>query len=158
MRTLATAFATCVLIAPAAVWGQLTATPNPLNFNVPTGAGLTPQNVNVTFNGSPVTITGVSASTTTGQNWLQLFVTGVLGTLTVSTNPLGLSEGTYTGTAFVATTVGSIAVQVNLNVGGATPPGIPAPPSLILTLTGLAGAGLYQARRIYSRRRGESSR
>jgi hypothetical protein len=33
----------------------------------------------------------------------------------------------------------------------APPPGVPLPPALILSLTGLAGAGLYQARRRFAR-------
>jgi len=57
--------------------------------------------------------------------------------------------GSYTGTGFVGTTVGTVAFQANLNVGEGTSPGIPEPPSSILTLTGLAGAGLYRARRIF---------
>ena len=38
-----------------------------------------------------------------------------------------------------------------LNNVPAPPPAIPAPPSLTLTLTGLAGAGLYLARRKFAR-------
>ena len=71
MRTLTTAFAACLLIAPTAVWGQLSATPSTLSINVPLGAGPFSQNVSVTFNGSPATITGLSATTSTGASWLE---------------------------------------------------------------------------------------
>src|SRR5262249_50302126 len=46
------------------------ATPNSLSFNVQTGGSTGSQNVNIAFNGNPVTVTSVSATTTTGQNWL----------------------------------------------------------------------------------------
>src|SRR5258708_4210182 len=151
MRTLATAFATCLLIAPTAVSAQLDFSPSSLNFNVAFGSGTAVQNVCVSFNRSPPAITSVSATTTTGQPWLQPFLSGAPGIVTVAVNPVVLSAGSYTGTASVFTTVGSGSFQVDLNVGGGTPPGIPEPPSSILTLTGLAGAGLYQARRIFAR-------
>jgi hypothetical protein len=155
MRALATTFAACLLIAPSAAWGQsgLMVAPNPVNFNVLLGAGVVSQNVSVTFNGSPVAITGISATTTTGQNWLQPSLSGFPGVLTVATNATLLSAGPYVGTVVVNTLVGQFSFQVNLTVIGGTPPGVPAPPSLILMLTGLAGAGLYQARRIFARAR-----
>src|SRR5207245_2310208 len=107
MRTLATAFATCLLIAPAAVSAGLDVTPSPLNFNVAFGSGAAVQSVSVSFNGSPATITSVSSITTTGQPWLQPFITGVPGIVAVAVNPLVLSAGSYTGTTSVFTTVGS---------------------------------------------------
>jgi hypothetical protein len=35
---------------------------------------------------------------------------------------------------------------------GSPPPATPVPPSLVLVLTGLAGAGLYRVRRKFARR------
>jgi hypothetical protein len=147
MRTLATAFAACLLIVQSAVWAQslgLMASPNPLTITVPTGSSPTSQIVNITVNGTLATIASVSTSTTTGQNWLLAFISSP-GVVTTTVNPAGLS-GSFSGTVFVNTTVGPIAVSVNLNVG-VNPPATPAPPSLVLILTGLAAAGLYQMRR-----------
>lgn len=154
MRTLASLFVPWLLIVSPAVRAQtsgLTATPNPLNFNVPGGSGPSSQVLNVTFNGSPVTITTVSSSTSTGQNWLQASFS-VPGALIAQINPLGLAAGSYSGSVVVFTTVGAITVAVNLTVG-ATPPVTPAPPSWILFLTGLAAVGLYRMRRILLRTR-----
>jgi hypothetical protein len=148
MRTLAIVFAACLLIVPTSVWGQpssgLIANPNPLTINVPAGAGPSSQVVNITFNGSPATITGVSTSTATGQNWLQAFSPST-GVVTTTVNPAGLS-GSFFGTVVVNTIAGSITFQVNLTVG-IPPPVTPAPTSLILVLTGLAAVALYQMRR-----------
>src|SRR5207249_4587630 len=49
----------------------LTATPNPVVLNTPVGGSSSSQQVTVTYNGSPASVTGVTASTVTGQNWLQ---------------------------------------------------------------------------------------
>jgi hypothetical protein len=149
MRTLATVFVACLLIAPPAIRGQnsgLMATPNPLTINVPFGSNTISQFVSITFNGSPITITGLSISTTTGQTWLQAFLSGSTGGVTTTVNPAGLSSGNFSGSLIVNTTAGTIAVAVNLTIG-APPPVTPAPPSWILILTGLAAAGPYQFRR-----------
>lgn len=147
MRTLAIVIAACLLIVPSMVRGQLGlfASPNPLNFNVPAGSNSSTQAVSITNNGSSVTITGVSTSTTTGQNWLQAAFSPSTGVVTTTVNPAGLSSGSFSGTITVTTTVGSISVAVNLTV--TAPPVTPAPPSLILVLTGLAAMGLYQMKR-----------
>jgi hypothetical protein len=146
MRTLAIVFAACLLIVPSMVRGQLGlfASPNPLNFNVLAGSNSSTQVVNITNNGSPVTINSLSTSTTTGQTWLQASFDPSTGVVTTTVNPAGLS-GSFSGTVFVTTVVGQIAVAVNLTVG--TPPVTPAPTSLILVLTGLAAVGLYQMKR-----------
>jgi hypothetical protein len=113
MRTRLTVFAACLLIVPAVVWGQgLVANPNPLTINVPFGSSTTSQVVNITNNGSVIAITNVSTS---GQSWLSAFISNT-GVVTVSANPSGLS-GSYLGTVFVTTAVGSLSFQVNLNVG-----------------------------------------
>jgi hypothetical protein len=126
----------------------LVATPNPLNVNVSTGASPTSAVVNVTFNGSQVTITTVSISP--GASWLQAVISGT-GNVTVTTNPSGLAAGMYTGSVTAVTAAGTTGFQVNLTVGGGVPPGTPAPPSVILVLTGLGIIALYQARRKYVR-------
>ena len=149
MRTLATVFVACLLIVTPVVKGEnsgLMANPNPLNFNVPFGSNSVSQNVAITFNGSPVAINSVSTSTTTGQNWLVASIVGT-GIVTTTVNPAGLSGAGFSGLVVVNTTAGSITFPVNLTVGVA-PPATPAPPSLILILTGLAAAGLYQMRRM----------
>ena len=147
MRTFAAVFAACLLTVPSAVWGQgLIATPNPLTINVQFGSNAISQIVNITFNGSPITITGLSTSISTGQNWLQASISGSSGGVITTVNPASLSSGNFSGLVIVNTTAGTISVAVNLTVA-APPPVTPAPPSLILILTGLAAAGLYQMRR-----------
>jgi hypothetical protein len=153
MRTLATVFVACLLIVTPVVKGEnsgLMASPSQLNFSVPFGSSSTTQNVNITFNGAPVTVLTVSTLTvstppTAGQNWLLVSIISP-GFLTTTVNPAGPS-GSYSGTVTAVTAVGTISFPVNLNVGAA-PPATPAPPSWILILTGLAAAGLYQMRRM----------
>ena len=147
MRTFATVLAVCLLIVTPAVRGQgLIANPNPLTINVPFGSSPISQLVNITFNGSPATITSAATSTTTGQNWLQASISGSTGGVIATVNPVGLSSGNFSGSVIANTVVGTIVFQVNLTVT-APPPATPAPPSLILILTGLAAVGLYQMRR-----------
>ena len=156
MRTLGMAFATGLLISHSMVWGQLMVTPNPLTFNVPIGASTVSAVANITFNGVPVTVNSVSATTTTGQNWLQPAIPGSMGIVTVTVNPSGLSASSYSGTVVAITSNGAVSFQINLTVGGGAPPGTPAPSSLILVLTGLAGVGLYQVKRVFARARRSS--
>jgi hypothetical protein len=104
-------FATCLLITPTTLLGQLMTVPNPLNINVPVAASTVSQNVNITFNGSPVTIASVSISP--GATWLQAFISGT-GTLTVTANPSGLTAGMYTGSVTAVTPAGTASFQVNL--------------------------------------------
>ena len=98
--------------------GALAAAPSPVNFNIPIGSGASTQNISITFNGAPATISNVNTSTTGGQNWLQAATTGALGGVTVTANPFGLTGGSYTGTVLVTTTSGALSVPVNLTVGG----------------------------------------
>ena len=157
MRSLATALAACLLIAPPTVWGQLGlhSYPSPVTFDVLTGASTVSQQVVITFNGSPVTIADVSTSKTAGQNWLVAFVSGT-GLLTVAANPTVLAAGVYTGAVVVATPAGQVSFQVNLRVGPVPPPGTTVSLSLILALTGFAAGfaavGLYRLRRSMYRR------
>jgi hypothetical protein len=96
----------------------LVATPNPVNFNVQTGGSTLSQNVNITSNGASVTVTNVSASTTTNQPWLLPSIGS--SSVFVSVNATGLTAGTYSGTVTAATSGGTIAFPVNLTVA-ATP-------------------------------------
>ncbi len=97
----------------------LAVTPSVVTLTSATGGSTAPQNVFVTFNGSPVTITSVSSNTTTGQNWLfPSFTPSVPGTLTVNTSLANLAAGAYSGTVTVVTLSGTVSFQVNLSVGG----------------------------------------
>jgi hypothetical protein len=73
---------------------------------------------------------------------------GAQGTVVVSA-PARVTLG-YDQTASVIVFPGS-AVDSALLTPAAPPPTTPLPPSLILVLTGLAGAGLYQVRRKFAR-------
>jgi uncharacterized protein (TIGR03437 family) len=121
----------------------LAASPNPLTLNVPVGQGSSQQNVNITYNGSPIAITSVSATTNTGQSWLSVFQGGNTGTVTVNFNPSILSIGNYTGTVFVNTTVGSLSFTVNLGVGtsGGNSAGLAATPNPVNFNIPLVGSG-----------------
>jgi hypothetical protein len=140
MRTFATVFAACLMLVPPAVWGQgLIANPNPLTINVGFGSSSVTQNVNITFNGSPAAITGLSASTTTGQNWLQAFSPST-GVVTTTVNPSSLS-GSYFGTVIVNTTDGTVSFSVNLTVGLGNTSGLVASPSVINFNIPVVGSG-----------------
>src|SRR5262249_38099046 len=115
----------------------LTATPNPVILNTPVGGSSSSQQVTVTYNGSPASVTGVTVSTATGQNWLQATTPGG-STVTVTASPGILAAGAYTGTVAVNTTVGPVNVQVNLNVGGTGGTGLIASPNPV-TLTAAQG-------------------
>jgi hypothetical protein len=129
----------------------LVATPNPVNFNVQTGGSAPSQNVNITLNGASVTVQSVSASTTTGQNWLLPSVGS--SSVFVSVNASGLTAGTYNGTVTANTASGTISFPVNLTVA-ATPTlnvnpsalnfayqaGTPAPLPQTISLTSSGGA------------------
>jgi uncharacterized protein (TIGR03437 family) len=95
---------------------NLAATPNPVSFNVQSGGTAASQNVNITFNGTAVTVNSAVPSTTTGQNWLVLSPQG--SSVNVGINAAGLGSGTYTGTATVNTTQGQLTFTVNLTVSG----------------------------------------
>jgi uncharacterized protein (TIGR03437 family) len=118
----------------------LVANPNPLNLNLQFGSSSVTQNVNITYNGGSAIITGVSASTTTGQNWLQAF-SQAQGTVSVTVNPTNLS-GSYTGTVTVNTTNGTVQFQVNLTVGLGNSSGLVATPSTVTFTLALLGSGV----------------
>jgi uncharacterized protein (TIGR03437 family) len=97
--------------------GGLAATPNPLSFSVQTGGNAAAQNVSITFNGAPITITNVTTSG--GATWLlPSFQPGVAGNVSVAINAAGLSAGMYNGIVTVSTQQGQIGFQVNLTVAG----------------------------------------
>jgi uncharacterized protein (TIGR03437 family) len=117
----------------------LVANPNPLTINLGFGAASTTQNVSITYNGSLATIIGVSASTTTGQNWIQAFSQNQ-GSVSVTVNPTNLS-GNYFGTVTVSTTNGTVQFQVNLTVGTGNTSGLVASPTVINFNIALLGSG-----------------
>ncbi len=83
---------------------NIVATPNPVNFTIPTGGSAPTQNVTLTLNGFPVnTNNPPTATTTTGQPWLQATASPVSGTVIVSINGSLLSPGTYSGTVTAVT-------------------------------------------------------
>jgi hypothetical protein len=97
---------------------NLVATPNPLNFTIPLGGGTPPaQNVTITFNGAPVNILSVSA-TTSGRNWLVPTVSGTPGVVSVIADAALVVPGTQSGTVTVNTAQGTTTFQVNVVVGG----------------------------------------
>ena len=90
---------------------------NPVNFNVQTGGSAAPQNVTVTLNNVPLTITSVSASG--GASWLlPSFQSSIAGNVNVGVNAAGLSAGIYNGIVTVVTPQGQVSFQVNLTVAG----------------------------------------
>ena len=95
----------------------VTATPNPVNFSVQSGGSAPPQNVTISVNGAQTNITNVTATTTTGQNWLLPTAAGITGNVVVAINAAGLANGSYTGTVTVSTLQGPTSFQVNLTVG-----------------------------------------
>jgi hypothetical protein len=95
---------------------SLVATPNPVNFSVQTGGTAPSQNVNITFNGSAVTVQSVSSTTANGQPWL--LASSGNSSVVVSVQAAGLVAGNYTGTVTVGTSAGSLNIPVNLSVGG----------------------------------------
>ena len=95
---------------------NLAATPNPVSFSVQSGGTVPSQNVNITFNGTAVTVNSAVPSTTSGQNWLVLSPQG--SNVNVGINAAGLGAGTYTGTATVNTSQGQLSFTVNLTVSG----------------------------------------
>jgi len=97
----------------------LLAAPGSLSINVGYGAAATQGSFIVEDNGSPVAITGVSESTTTGAGWLQASISGTTGTVSVQVNPSSpsvLPAGGYSGTVFVSTSFGQLQVPVTLTV------------------------------------------
>ena len=120
----------------------LTASPNPLTFNVAVGSGATSQNVTIFNSGALAILSSVTATTTTGQTWLQPFISGSAGIVTVNINPTILTAGSYTGTVFVVTTAGAVNFTVNLNVGtGGSGFGLAASPNPV-SFNVAAGSGI----------------
>jgi uncharacterized protein (TIGR03437 family) len=117
----------------------LVANPNPLTINLGFGSASVTQNVNITYNGSAAIITGVSASTTTGQNWIQASSQNQ-GSVSVTVNPANLS-GSYFGTVTVNTTNGTVQFQVNLTVGAGNTSGLVASPTVVNFNIPIIGSG-----------------
>ncbi len=120
----------------------LSSSVNPVYFSLPAGSGTATQYVNINLNGQPVTLTGVSSATSTGQAWLTASISGSTGQVAVTVNPVSLfSGGIYNGTVFVSTTVGSVAFGVTLNLGSGTS-GLVASPSAVNFNIPILGSGV----------------
>ena len=110
----------------------LSASVNPVTFSLSLGSGISTQYVNINLNGQPITLTGISSSTTTGQTWLTASISGSTGQVAVTVNPASLNTGgTYQGSVFVSTTAGSASFGVTLNLGGGSTSGLIASPSSV---------------------------
>lgn len=108
-----------VTLAIGATGTGLAATPNPVSFNVPVGGAAPPsQNVQITLNGAPITVTNVSGTSTPSGWLLPSAPANNSGIVNVGVNPAGLTAGSYTGSVTVSTASGAVSFQVNLNVGG----------------------------------------
>src|SRR5262249_15382368 len=93
------------------------ASQNPVSLSaVSTGSGVNPVFLTFSLNGAQVTPTSIqSVTTTTGQSWLQAFVSG--NQVQVTANTSVVSNGTYSGTVLLNTTAGQSTFKVNLTVG-----------------------------------------
>ncbi|MBS1830915.1 MAG: hypothetical protein JST93_36820 [Acidobacteria bacterium] len=122
--------------------------PNAINF-VSAVQGITPspQTISVSTTGATVPFI-VSTTTTTGSTWLTATQT-VPGTISVSANPAGLSDGTYFGAVTVtATSPGSagnsplvIPVTYQIGSGGGGTGGFTAQPTTMV-FTQIQGGGV----------------
>ena len=106
---------------------SLVVNPNPVNLTAQPGGSSGTQNVGVTFNGAPVTISSVNAFTSTGQPWLLTSFSGNI--VFVSANAASLVAGNYTGSATVVTSAGTTGFTVNLFVGSGTNANLTATPN-----------------------------
>jgi hypothetical protein len=113
----------------------------PLSLNVTSPVGTSSNCTPLGFSGSCLTSGPVSVTVNLGAQ----------GTVVVSA-PAVVSDGFDTsevGIGFITIVPGSL-VDTALLTPAAPPPATPSPPSFVLVLTGLAGAGLYQARRKFA--------
>jgi uncharacterized protein (TIGR03437 family) len=114
--TFGTATFTVNLTIGATSANGLNASPNPVTLTTASaGSVVQSQNVGIFFNGLPASITGISTSTTTSQNWLVASSQG--SSVSVTANTANLATGTYSGTVTVTTTQGTTSFSVNLTVG-----------------------------------------
>ncbi len=89
----------------------LSATPTPLSFTYPQGAPTPqPQTVTVSSSAGPALSLSTTVSTTDKGNWLSVSPTGGATplALSVSVNPAGLAQKTYTGTVTVSASDDSV--------------------------------------------------
>ncbi len=109
-----------VNIATQSSNGSLSSSPGSLSFNVAYGAGPTQGSFIAEGSGAPISVSSVSASTTTGAGWLQPSVlsasTGVVGVQVNPSSPSLLQPGSYSGTVLVNTSFGQLQVPVTLSV------------------------------------------
>jgi hypothetical protein len=114
----------------------------PLSINVTTAVGTSSNCTPEGFSGSCLTTGPLSVTVNLGAQ----------GTVTISA-PAVLSDGFDTSEVTIGfvTVIPGSAVDTAVLTPAAPPPATPLPPSSILVLTGLAGAGLYQVRRKFVR-------
>ncbi len=120
----------------------LTVNPNPVSlFTLTQGGTVSPVFVTINYNGTPITPSSVSYTTSTGQSWLQAFLSGSQVQVTANTSVVGI--GTYTGTVTAQTVYGPISIPVNLGVGtnGGSTSGLAATPSSLTYNIAVVGSG-----------------
>ncbi|MGI8741950.1 MAG: BACON domain-containing protein [Bryobacteraceae bacterium] len=124
----------------------VTATPNPVVFNVPAGSTSSiQQQLTISTTGAATSAT-ITASTGTGGNWLSvsssfISISSVPGTVAVIANPAGLANGSYTGSVTITPGIGAVqVVTVMLNVGTTGTSGLTVTPGSLPTVTVPAGS------------------
>ena len=95
----------------------LVVNPTSLSFTAQVGGTPLAQNVSVTVNGSPATISNVIA-TSSPAGWLLPSIPSTVGTVNVGISTAGLSAGSYNGSVSIVTTQGNLTLPVGLTVGG----------------------------------------
>lgn len=116
---------------------SVTATPTSVSFSAVAGAAPAPQTINVSAGGASTTWAAtVSANTT----WLSATTSSALtpGTVTLSVNPVGLSEGSYSGSVTITApgaTNSPLVIPVTLGVKTAVMSVTPTSLSFVGTTT-----------------------
>lgn len=127
-----------IVIGTNSAGASLTASPTSLVFSMVPGGAL-PADQNIAVSGSPGLSYNVTASTTSGGNWLTV-VNGasgtVPGTITLRVaNAASLAAGSYNGLVSITSNAGTTNVQVTLNVAAVGSPLITAnPPQIDLAM------------------------
>ena len=118
----------------------LTATPNPVTLStLQAGGAVSPQTVAITFNGAAVSISNVTTSTTTGQNWLSASLVGN-NLVSVNANTSILSTGSFSGSVIVTTNFGTVTFNVTLTIGATSANGLNASPNPVTLSVATAGS------------------
>ena len=119
----------------------LSLNPGSLTFTSSAGASVAPKNVQVTSSASQLSFTAAVA-TTSGGNWLSAGAANgtTPATVSISANPAGLANGTYTGTVMFTASGASNSpqtVNVTLRVNPATPPPTNTPGTVTFSFSAL---------------------